>query len=344
MPDFLTLTGLIIGRVCYIRSRITPGRLPVKYRRLGSSDLEVSVVGLGTNNFGGRLPDYDDVARVIDAAIDAGVNFLDTAEMYGGDHVSEDYIGRALSGKRDKVIIATKVGGAAPPPPPTTPAEVEAKITSSLELSLKALRTDYVDVFQVSLHDDPELAQVGLRVLDDIAKAGKARFIGSTNNSADELRVAAQAAEEGRFVGFVSEQSQYSLLVRDIEADVLPECRAEGLGVLPYYPLAAGFLTGKYRRGAPSPEGSRFDKSEYQGKRWLSDANFDVIERLITFAEDRGHTIADLSFAWLLAELVVGSVIAGASRPDQIVANAASGEWSLTAEDKMAVDQLLPSM
>lgn len=300
-------------------------------RRIGS--LEVSVVGLGCNNFGRRL-DFSATEAVIAAALEAGVNFLDTADSYGSTR-SEEFIGRALNGRRDKVIIATKFGS-----------EVDSKrrgakpdyVRRACEDSLKRLATDHIDLYQ--LHRPDPLTPIAdtLGALDEVVRTGKVREIGCSNFSVEQLRAAKAAVPEGS-ARFVSVQNEYSLLHREPERDVLPECRRLGIAFIPYFPLASGLLSGKYRRGKPVPKGSRL------GSGWhdevFNNRNIDIVESLVAFAESRGHALLELAVSWLASHDVVASVIAGATSPAQVKANATAGGWKLTAEELREIDAIV---
>ena len=297
-------------------------------RHIGS--LEVSVVGLGANNFGRRL-DADATARVVDAALDVGVNFIDTAELYG-DGLSEQYIGRALRGKRHSAVIATKFGHrSAPPDRRGQPANVHR----AADASLSRLGIDHIDLFQLHSPDPQTPIAETLGALDELVRAGKVREIGCSNFSVEHLRDAEHATRPGH-AQFVSVQNEYSLIHREPEADVLPECQRTGLAFIPYFPLASGLLTGKYRRGKPIPKGTRLS----EGSDSLSDENLSIVEELVHFAESRKYTVLELAFAWLLAHPAVASVIAGATKPEQVWANAATANWKLTSEERAAVDAL----
>ena len=300
----------------------------MEHRHIGS--LEVSVIGLGGNNFGRRL-DAEGTARVVHAALDAGVNFIDTAELYG-DGLSEDYIGRALRGKREQIVIATKFGYK------TAPSDRRgqpANVRRAAEASLSRLGTDYIDLFQLHSPDPNTPIADTLGALNELVRAGKVREIGCSNFSVEQLREAEDATRPGH-ARFVSVQNEYSLIHREAEADVLPECERTGLAFVPYFPLASGLLTGKYRRGKPMPPGTRLN----EGSEALSNENLSLVEELVHFAESRNHTVLELAFAWLLAHPAVASVIAGATKPEQIRANAATANWRLTSEERAAVDAL----
>jgi len=301
-------------------------------RRIGS--LQVSVVGLGCNNFGWRL-DADATAKVVHAALDAGVNFLDTADIYGGTK-SEEYLGKALRGRREQVVVATKFGmkvdeqrqGAKP-----------AYVRQAAEDSLRRLATDYIDLYQLHQPDAETPIADTLGALNELVKAGKVREIGCSNFSAQQIEEAKAAVPPGA-ARFVSVQNEYSLLHREPEREVLPECERRGLAFLPYFPLANGLLTGKYRAGRPAPQGTRISTQERFGKL-LNERNLEVAEGLIRFAEARGHTILELAFSWLLAHPVVASVIAGATSEQQVRSNAGAAGWKLTPADLAEIDRIL---
>ncbi len=301
-------------------------------RKIGS--LNASVVGLGCNNFGWNI-DEAATKQVVDAALDAGVNFFDTADIYGGTK-SEEFLGRVLQGRRDQVVLASKFGikiddarpGGARP----------AYIRLAVEDSLRRLQTDYLDLYQLHRPDDGTPVADTLGALSELVQAGKVREIGCSNFSAQQLGEAEAAAAGG--ARFVSVQNEYSLFERTPEADVLPECERLNIAFLPYFPLASGLLSGKYRRGKPYPEGTRISAGSGFAKM-LTDKNLSIIESLIAFAETRGHTILELAFSWLIRQPPVASVIAGATSPAQIQANAAAASWHLSAEDLAEVDTLL---
>jgi aryl-alcohol dehydrogenase-like predicted oxidoreductase len=303
----------------------------VEKRKIGS--LEVSLAGLGCNNFGWRI-DADGTAAVVSAAIEAGINFFDTADVYGAGQ-SEEYLGRALKGRRDKVLIATKFGmkmgegkeGAKP-----------GYIRQAAEDSLRRLGTDHIDLYQIHKADTSTPISETLAALDELVKAGKVREIGCSNFSAEQLREAAQATKAARFV---SVQNNYSLLHREPEAEVLPECQRLGMAFLPYFPLANGLLTGKYRKGQPFPKSSRAEDGF--GPKVFTDENLALADNLRRIAESRGHTLLELAMAWLASKSVIASVIAGAKTAEQVKANASAVAWRLTEADIAAVDGILTS-
>jgi aryl-alcohol dehydrogenase-like predicted oxidoreductase len=300
-------------------------------RKIGS--LDVSIAGLGCNNFGWRI-DATATAKVVDAAFDAGVNFFDTADIYGGGQ-SEEFLGRALGSRRKQAVIATKFGmkmdehrhGARP-----------EYVMQAAEDSLRRLGTDYIDLYQLHQPDPATPIADTLETLDRLVRAGKVREIGCSNFSAAQLREAAAAVQQGA-ARFVSVQNEYSLLHRDPEAEVIPECERLGIAFIPYFPLASGLLTGKYRKGQPPPPGSRGQAGF--GPKVFTDRNLEIVERLTAFAESRGHTLLELAMSWLLAQRTVASVIAGATSPEQVKANAAATNWKLTSDEVTAVDEAL---
>lgn len=300
-------------------------------RSIGS--LQVSVVGLGCNNFGWRL-NAARTREVVDAALDAGINFLDTADLYG-DGASEEYLGQALAGRRSSVVIASKFGherskfgkGAQP-----------AHIRRALDGSLKRLGTDYVDLYQLHQPDpDTPIADI-LTTMGELVREGKVREIGCSQFSVAQLEEAEQAVAAGA-PRFVSVQNEFSMLVREPEQGVLAECARQGIAFLPYFPLASGMLSGKYRKGQPMPEQGRLVEGKYD--QFLSARNYDIVERLIEFAESRGRTILELAISWLLAHREVASVIAGATTAEQVRMNAAAGGWALDEGEMRAVGELL---
>ena len=302
----------------------------MRTRSLGDGGPEVSVVGLGTNNFGGRI-DYEQSLAVIDAALEAGVTLLDTADIYG-QGTSEEFIGRALEGRRDRVLIATKFGK----PMDERPEERRGNpdyIRWAVEGSLRRLRTDVIDVYQIHEPDPATPIEETLGALDDVVHEGKVRWIGSSNLSADQIEAAEEVSREAGFHRFVSAQNHYSLVEREAEDDVLPACERLGIGFLPYFPLASGLLTGKYRRGEEATEG-RLAGREIPEERW------DRAETLQRYAGERGISLLDVAVGGLLAMRAVTSVIAGATKQDQVHANVAAGAWEPGADDVVALRAL----
>lgn len=297
-------------------------------RALGQ--LSASQIGLGCNNFGMRL-DAAESAVVVHKALDVGITFFDTAESYGS---SEEYLGKALGKRRRDVVIATKFGNRG------TGASA-ANIERAVEDSLRALKTDYIDLYQQHRPDSNTPVGETLEALEALRKAGKVREVGCSNFTSQMLEEAREARKARQGAGWVSVQNEYSLLHRDPETDgVLAECEMQKMGFLPYFPLANGMLTGKYRAGKPKPLGTRITEMEYFKDSW-SPERLERLERLITFSEARGHTILELAFGYLLARPVVASVIAGATSAAQVEANAKAGRWVLTADEVTGVAELL---
>jgi len=299
-------------------------------RKIGS--LEVSVLGVGTNNFG-FLMEADDVPPVVDAALAEGINFFDTSDSY---YNAEERLARALGGRRDQVVIATKFGSPVKGEEGTGGAR-PAYVRQAVERSLRQLGTDRIDLYQLHRPDPSTPIADTLEVLAEIVAEGKVREIGCSNFTAGQLEEAEAATAEGA-PRFVSVQNHYNLLHRADEAEAIPACRRLGLAYLPYYPLASGVLSGKYSRGVPPPPGTRL--SRWGSGDSLSDENFDLIDTLSAFAAERGHTVLELAIAWLVAKLPVASVIAGATRPDQVRENTAAAAWRLSPDEVAEVDNL----
>jgi aryl-alcohol dehydrogenase-like predicted oxidoreductase len=295
----------------------------MRTRSLGEGGPEVSVVGLGTNNFGGRI-DYEQSLAVIDAALAAGVTLIDTADIYT-QGASEEFIGRALEGRRDGVLIATKFGK----PMDELPEERRGNpdyIRAAVESSLRRLRTDVIDLYQMHEPDPETPIAETLGALNDLVHEGKVRWIGSSNFSAEQIEAAEEVARGAGFHRFVSVQNHYSLVEREPEDEVLPACERLGLGFLPYFPLASGLLTGKYMRGVEASEG-RLAGREIPEARW------DRADALQSYADERGISLLEVAVGGLLAMPAVSSVIAGATRPEQVRANVAAGAWEPSADD-----------
>ncbi|WP_182905014.1 aldo/keto reductase [Microbispora sp. H13382] len=291
------------------------------YRRLGDSGLVVSALGLGGNNFGRRL-DLDATRAVVDAALDAGVTLIDTADIYGE---SETLLGEVLKGRRDQVVLATKFGGDVHGANgPDWGARASRRyVRLAVERSLRRLKTDWIDLYQLHFPDPSTPVEETLSVLTDLVREGKVRYVGSSNFASWQVTDADWIARTGGFERFVSAQNEYSLLDRGVERELVPALLHHGIGLLPYFPLANGLLTGKYRRGEEPPAGTRLaDRPQY-----LTDARFAVVERLREFAERQGVTLLDVAIGGLLAQPSVSSVIAGATRPEQIKANVAAAAW-----------------
>jgi aryl-alcohol dehydrogenase-like predicted oxidoreductase len=302
-------------------------------RRLGNEGPEVSAVGLGCNNFG-RGVDLDGTRAVVDAALAAGVTLFDTADIYGGQGGSESFLGEALTGRRDEVVVATKFGGDM-----DDGMEVRgsrAYIRKAIEGSLRRLRTDYVDLYQYHTPDHVTPFEETFGALDELVREGKVRHAGHSNLEAAQIEEVDASCREHGWVRPVSAQNEYSLLRREAEEDLLPTCGRLGIGVLPYFPLASGLLTGKYRRNRPRPEGARLSRREDVFK----EETFDRLEALELFALERGLTLLAVSIGALLAQPAIASVIAGATKPEQVRANVEAAGWEPTPEDLAGLDSV----
>ena len=302
-------------------------------RPLGASGLKASIVGLGCNNFG-RRTDLATTRAVVDAAIQEGVTFLDTADIYSRGQ-SEEFLGEVLQGRRDEVVLATKFGmdmgdGRGP-------RGSRDYILHCIDASLARLRTDTIDYYWYHRPDGVTPIRETLETLHELVKAGKVRAIGASNFDADQLREAAAVADEHGLTPFTAVQNEYSLLVRDAERDVLPACEELGIGFVPFFPLASGLLTGKYRRGEQAPSGTRLAERD----QVATSEQFDLVEALQAFADERGVPMIDVAIGALLAHDAVSSVIAGATKPEQVRANASAGRWEPTEEDLAALGDVL---
>jgi aryl-alcohol dehydrogenase-like predicted oxidoreductase len=302
-------------------------------RVLGGDGPPVSVVGLGCNNFGMKI-DEDASRDVVDAALDAGITHFDTAEMYGGGK-SEEFLGGTLGSRRDEVMIATKFSPR-PADEAYEPGALRRRIEAACESSLRRLRTDRIDLYYQHYPDPEAPVDETLATLNDLVHAGKVLHLASSNVSAEQIETAAAVAEARGFARFCATQIEWNLLARGVEDDVVPTARRMHVGIVPYFPLASGMLTGKYKRGEAFPEGSRFAIMSYFASV-ANDENFDRIEALTKFAEARGHSLLELAVAWLAAQDGVGSVICGATTAEQVRANAAAADWKLTADDLAAL-------
>ena len=308
----------------------------MELRNLGRSGLRVSAIGLGCNNFGGRIG-LEASRAVVHAALDAGITLFDTADAYGDRGGSETALGEILGPRRKDIVLASKF--ALPMDDAETLKGASRRyIVGAVEASLRRLRTGWIDLYQQHRPDPLTPIEETLRALEDLTRAGKIRYAGCSNLPAWQVVEAAWTARHLHMPGFVSCQDELSLLVRGNEAELMPAMRAYGLGLLPYFPLASGLLTGKYRRNQPMPEGARLTGTQRLADRYLTDANWTAAERLGDFAEARGHTLLELAFSWLLAQAPVSSVIAGATKPEQVSANVAAGGWVLTAEELAELD------
>ena len=310
----------------------------MQYRKLGSSGLSVSLVGLGCNNFGERC-DLGETRAVVERAFELGVNFFDTADVYGNRGLSEEYLGKALGARRGDALVATKFGLPMGEGPLARGASRRA-VFAAAEASLRRLGSDWIDLYQVHVPDAETPIEETLEALGDLVRQGKVRYIGCSNFAGWQLVEALHTARARSVAGFASAQSQYNLLRRGIEAELVPACIRYGVGLLPYFPLANGLLTGKYRRGAQLPPGTRLGESAWARAMELSEANFDRVEALERFAAERGRSLLELAVGWLAARPQVASVIAGARRPEQLEQNCQAADWVLSEEDLAAVDRL----
>jgi aryl-alcohol dehydrogenase-like predicted oxidoreductase len=307
-------------------------------RKLGAAGPEVSLVGLGANNFGGRIG-LAASRLVVDQALDLGVTLIDTADVYGNKGGSEECLGRILGPRRNGVVLATKFG---------LPMDASGKrrgasrryVAEAAEASLRRLKTDWIDLYQLHRPDPQTPIEETLRALDDLIKAGKVRFIGCSNLSAAQLEEAQSAARARHLIPFICCQDEYSLLERDLEKDRLPAMQRHGMTLLPYFPLASGLLTGKYKHGAALPPGSRLSNNPPRGGGILTERNWRIVEALSTFAAERGHTLLELAMSFLASRPFIPSIIAGATTPEQVAQNVAAVGWTLSPADLAEIDRI----
>lgn len=310
----------------------------MRMKTLGKSGLKVSVVGLGCNNFGMKC-DQAQTDAVVHRALDLGVTLFDTADIYGNRGGSETMLGKALGARRKDIVLATKFGMAMGDGEYMKGGS-RRYIINAVEASLKRLGTDYIDLYQLHFPDPETPIEETLSALDDLVRAGKVRYIGSSNFAGWKIVEAWYAAEKSGFSKFITAQNHYNLLDRKIELEIVPAANAYGASVLPYFPLASGMLTGKYKRNQAGPNDSRLVMWGERAKSILTDDNFDIVEKLEVFASSRDRTILDLAFGWLVSQAHVGSVIAGATKPEQVELNVRAGEWELSAEDLEEVGRI----
>lgn len=310
----------------------------MEIRNLGTSGLRVSAIGLGCNNFGGRI-DLEATRRVIHKALDLGITLFDTADIYGERGGSETCMGQVLGDDRKRIVLATKFGMAMD--------DMDVKIggsrryiMSAVEDSLRRLRTDWIDLYQIHQPDPRTPIEETLRALDDLIRQGKVRYIGCSNFPAWQVMDAHWTAKSAGLNQFVSCQDEYSLVFRKPEEELIPAMRRLGLGLLPFFPLASGLLTGKYRRNVALPAGTRLANTQRLANRYLTDRNWEIAEQLADYAETRAHTMLELAFSWLLAQRPVSSVIAGATRPEQLEQNVKAGAWHLTADELSEINRI----
>jgi aryl-alcohol dehydrogenase-like predicted oxidoreductase len=304
----------------------------MQYRKLGSSDLNVSVIGLGTNNFGNpqRITDHAASAAVINQCLDLGINFIDTADMYGGGQ-SEVHIGEALKTRRKEAILATKFNIAK-----LEGESIKARIHRKIDESLAALQTDYIDLYQIHFPGNEVPQEEILGPMNDLVVAGKVRYVGECNYSGWRHSQANNVSSKNGWAHMVSSQNYYNLFRRQVELELLPYCTADNVGFLPYFPLAGGWLTGKYKANDTPGESARRMVGQLQG----DDAARQTLDKLDAYAAEKGHTILELAFSWLLAHRAVSSVIAGAMTPEQVTANSTAGDWVMTDEERDAIDAI----
>jgi aryl-alcohol dehydrogenase-like predicted oxidoreductase len=310
----------------------------MELRTLGRSGLQVSKVGLGCNNFGMTI-DLDATRKVVDAALEAGVTLLDTADIYGKSGGSETMLGQILGARRKSIVLATKFGMQMDKAGVLKGAS-RRYVMAAAEDSLKRLKTDWIDLYQLHTPDPLTPIEETLRALDDLVRQGKVRYIGCSNLPAWQVVEAHWAAKHLGLNAFVSCQDEYSLLVRDPDRDLIPAMQSYGLGLLPFFPLASGLLTGKYQRAAEPAAGTRFALMQGLAKRYATEGNWPIVDKLKAFASTCGHTLLELAFSWLAARPTVASVIAGATRPEQVEQNVKAADWQLSAAELAEVDTI----
>ncbi len=310
----------------------------MQYRQLGKSGVRVSVIGLGTNRFGYERMPQEEVNRVLDAAAGLGINFLDSADVYQGGR-SEETIGSALRGKRDRFVVATKFFNRTGDGPNDWGAS-RYHLLNAVEASLRRLQTDHIDLYYVHNWDNATPVDEMLRGLDDLVQAGKVRYIGASNFLAWQIAQSNGLAQVHGWSPFVVSQNHYHLFERGVERELLSFCRSQGVGLIPYFPLAGGFLTGKYRRNQPPPAGSRGESNKYV-QQYMTDPNYTTLERLEGWAGQRGHSLGDLAHAWLLAQPEVSSVISGVTHLDQLEQNAKAADWAMTPAEVEEINKML---
>ncbi len=309
----------------------------MEQRQLGNSGLKVSLVGIGCNNFGGRA-DAAQSKIVIRKALDLGITLFDTADVYGGKGGSETILGDYLGSERQNIVLATKFGWDMSE---TDKGASRRYILKAVHASLKRLKTDYIDLYQLHTPDSSTPIAETLSTLNDLVRAGTVRYIGCSNLKSWQVVEAVYIAKELGLEHFISCQDEYSLVMRDAERELLPAMQKYGLGLLPYFPLASGLLSGKYQRGAPMPDGARLTKSQGLADQYLTEKNWEIVEKLEAFCQARGHTILELAFGWLAANSVTSSIIAGATKPEQLEQNVAAVNWKLNPSELGEIKQIL---
>ena len=309
-------------------------------RYLGNSGLEVSEVGLGCMNFG-MANDEAESGAVVEKALDLGINFFDTADVYGERGLSEEWLGRALGKRRQQVLIATKFAGPMSETDPTQRGGSRRYIMSAVEASLKRLNTDYIDLYQMHTPDSATPIEETMRALDDLVRQGKVRYLGSSNYAAWQLVDAQWTARENHLNGFVSAQNRYSVISRDLEKEVVPAAQKHGVGIIPYFPLESGVLTGKYKRGEESPEGTRLARwGDWGRSGFASEAVLDKVDKLDAIGRRFNHSLLELAMGWLLDRNNVASVIAGVTSPSQLEQNVAAASWRPSREESALIDEV----
>ena len=310
----------------------------MEYRRLGNSGLQVSLAGLGCNNFGMRI-DAEQTRAVVQCALDEGITLFDTADIYGNRGQSEEMLGKALGNRRHEIVLASKFGMAMGDGPYKIGGS-RRYIMAACEASLKRLCTDYIDLYQIHQPDPVTPEEETLSALDTLVRAGKVRYLGNSNYAGWQVANSSWIAKSRGWAPYVSAQNQYNLLDRSIEKELMPACREFGIGILPFFPLASGFLTGKYRKGEEPAQGTRFAAMRRLADPMLTEANFAMLERLDEFAGKHGHSLLELAVGWLATQPEISSVISGATSPDQVKQNAKAIDWHLSAEEMVAVNKL----
>jgi len=312
----------------------------MQLRNLGRSGLRVSVVGLGCNNFGGRI-DLEASRKVVHKALDLGITLFDTADTYGNFGGSETCLGEILGARRQEIVLASKFGMAMNAEG-TIKGASRRYILSEVEASLKRLKTDWLDLYQLHAPDPLTPIEETLRALDDLVRQGKVRYIGCSNLAAWQVVEAQWTSRHLGLESFVSAQDEYSLVVRHIDRELVPALEAYNMGLLPFFPLASGLLTGKYKRNAPMPAGTRLTNTQRLADRFLTETNWQIAEQLADFAATRGKSLLELAFSWLACRPQVASVIAGATKPEQIEANVKAADWVLTPAEMAEIDRIAP--
>jgi aryl-alcohol dehydrogenase-like predicted oxidoreductase len=308
-------------------------------RNLGKSGLRVSKVGLGCNNFGGRI-DLEATRAVVHKSLDLGITLFDTADIYGNRGGSENFLGQVLGDRRKDIVLATKFGHDMDDAGLKKGAS-RRYIISAVEDSLTRLKTDWIDLYQLHTPDPLTPMEETLRALDDLVSQGKVRYIGCSNVPAWQVVDSLWISRTSGLESFVSCQDEYSLLERDVETELVPMTKEHGIGILPYFPIASGMLTGKYKRNQQAPEGTRLANSQGLANRYMNDKTWDLVEKLEAFATGKGHTILELAFSWLACQPTVSSVIAGATKPEQVEQNVKAANWVLTQEELDEVAKIL---